>query len=62
LRAGINWPHEAIKAQIADTFDYVVFMARIDGSRKLAEILKVNGFDYDTKRYMTEEIYRITSV
>lgn len=62
LRAGINWPHEAIKAQIADTFDYVVFMARIDGSRKLAEILKVNGFDYDTKRYVTEEIYRIASV
>lgn len=58
LRSGINWPHEAIKAQIAETFDYVVFMARMSSGRKLAEILKVNGFDFDTKRYLTEEIYR----
>lgn len=61
LRAGINWPHEAIKAQIAETFDYVVFMARMNTGRKLAEILKVNGFDFDTKNYRTEEIYRIAS-
>lgn len=59
LRAGINWPHEAIKAQIADTFDYVVFMARVKTGRKLAEILAVKGFDFDSKRYVTEEVYRL---
>lgn len=59
LRAGINWPHEAIKAQIADTFDYVVFMARVKTGRKLAEILAIKGFDFDSKRYITEEVYRL---
>lgn len=59
LRAGINWPHEAIKAQIADTFDFVVFMARVKSGRKLAEIMAINGFDFDSKRYITEEVYRL---
>lgn len=59
LRAGINWPHEAIKAQIADTFDFVVFMARVKTGRKLAEIMAINGFDFDNKRYITEEVYRL---
>lgn len=59
LRAGINWPHEAIKAQIADTFDFVVFMARVKSGRKLAEIMAINGFDFDGKRYITEEVYRL---
>lgn len=57
LRAGINWPHEAIKAQIADTFDYVVFMARVKTGRKLAEVLALKGFDFDTKQYITEQLY-----
>lgn len=60
LRSGINWPHEAIKAQIADTFNYVVFMARIAGVRQLAEVMKVNGFNFDTKQYETEEVYRLS--
>jgi len=59
LRAGINWPYEAIQAQIADTFDYVVFMARIKGVRKLAEIVKVNSFNRDAKQYVTEKIYQL---
>ncbi|WP_341744807.1 CpaF family protein [Azonexus hydrophilus] len=59
LRAGINWPHEAIKAQIAETFDYVVFMARMKGGRKLSQILSLKGFDFSTKQYITHEIYRV---
>lgn len=60
LRADIKWPHEAIKAQIADTFDFVVFMARVRTGRKLAEIMAIKGFDFDSKRYITEEVYRLT--
>lgn len=60
LRSGINWPHEAIKAQIGETFDYVVFMARMKGIRRLAEIVAVRGYDLDTKRYQTDEIYRFS--
>lgn len=59
LRAGMNWPHEAIKAQIADTFDYVVFMSRIESERKLTEIIAVKGFDFTSKQYITEEVYRL---
>lgn len=58
LRAGINWPHEAIKAQIAETFDYVVFMARTPSGRKLVQILAVKEFDFASKQYITEELYR----
>lgn len=59
LRAGINWPHEAIKAQIADTFDYVVFMARVKTGRRLAEVVAIKEFDFESKQYVTEEIYRL---
>jgi len=59
LRAGLNWPHEAIKAAIADAFDYVIFMARVARKRKLVEILAIKGFDFETKRYITEEVYRL---
>ena len=61
LRAGINWPHEAIKAQIASSFDYVVFMARVDGKRKLTEVLKIEGFDFSSKQYVTQGVYRCES-
>lgn len=59
LRSGINWPHEAIKAQIADTFDYVIFMARLQSGRQLAEIVKIDGFNPETKQYITTDIYRL---
>ena len=59
LRAGINWPHEAIKAQIAETFDYVVFMARVKTGRRLAEVMSIKEFDFESKQYVTEEIYRL---
>lgn len=59
LRANINWPHEAIKAQIADTFDYVIFMARMSSGRKLVEILQIDGFNFDSKQYETKELYRL---
>jgi pilus assembly protein CpaF len=61
LRAGINWPHEAIKAQIASSFDYVVFMARVAGKRQLAEMLKIEGFDFNSKQYQTTGVYRCES-
>ncbi len=59
LRAGINWPHEAIKAQIAATFDYVVFMARVKTGRQLAEIMALDGYDFERKGYVTTPIYQM---
>jgi hypothetical protein len=34
-------------------------MARVKTGRKLAEILAIKGFDFDSKRYITEEVYRL---
>ena len=59
LRAGINWPHEAIKAQIAATFDYVVFMARVKTGRQLAEIMALDGYDFERKVYVTTPLYQM---
>lgn len=60
LRSGIPWPHVAIKAQIADTFDYVVFMSRTaGGQRKLAEIIAVKDFDKSKGEYVTERVYAL---
>ena len=59
LRGGINWPHDAICAQIARTFDYVLFMARRNGQRRLCEILSLTDFDIDTKKYKCEMVFDI---
>lgn len=58
LRSGINWPHESIRAQIAETFHYVVFMARRNGKRALAEIMALKGYDFETRQYVFEFLYR----
>lgn len=59
LRSGVQWPHEAIKAQIAETFHYIVFMARRNGKRALAEIMELKGYDFETKQYLYEFLYRV---
>lgn len=55
LRAGIDWPHRAICAQIARTIDFVIFMARRNGVRRLQEVLEVQ--DHDNDRYVTAMLF-----
>lgn len=55
LRAGIDWPHRAICAQIARTIDFVIFMARRNGVRRLQEVLEVQ--DHDNDRYVTTMLF-----
>ena len=54
LRGGVNWPHSAICAQIARTFDYVFYMARRNGVRKLCEVIALKDYDIDTHHYEYE--------
>jgi Flp pilus assembly CpaF family ATPase len=56
LRGGGDWPHRAICAQIARTFDYVMFMRRKDGKRQLAQVIKLDGYDADRSMYETTTI------
>jgi pilus assembly protein CpaF len=45
LIAGTNWPHEAIRSQIAQTFDYVVHLARKAGRRAIQEVMEITGYE-----------------
>jgi pilus assembly protein CpaF len=45
LQSGIELPHRAIMANIGNSVDLLVHIARIRGRRSIAEILAVQGFD-----------------
>jgi len=61
LQGGVQWPHRAICSQIARTFDYVLFMARRRGVRRLEEVLALNGYDNDSEKYQYEIVYQSTA-
>ena len=58
LTSGIQWPHEAIRSQIAGTFEYVVFMVRKNGKRRLEEIIEMDGFDGETGQYKVNFLFQ----
>src|SRR5438874_1560542 len=45
LQSGIELPHRAIMANIGNSVDLLIHIARIGGRRSIAEILTVQGFD-----------------
>src|SRR5216684_2557191 len=45
LQSGIELPHQAIMANIGNSVDLVVHIARIRGHRSISEIVAVQGFD-----------------
>jgi Flp pilus assembly CpaF family ATPase len=53
---GIDWPLESVRAQIGDTFDFVLQLVRDKGKRRLSEIMKLNHFDRERKCYVTESV------
>lgn len=58
LQADVGWPHAAICSQIARTFDYVIFMNRLNGERKLVEIIEVSDYDINATKYVFKSIYK----
>jgi Flp pilus assembly CpaF family ATPase len=42
LIAGVQWPHDAVRAQVAQSFDYVVHMGRRAGRRIIQEIVALD--------------------
>ena len=56
LRGGVNWPHSAICSQIARTFNYVFYMARRNGVRKLCEVIALKDYNTETSRYEYETL------
>ena len=45
LQSGIQLPHRAIMANIGNSVDLIVHIARIRGQRGVSEIVAVQGFD-----------------
>lgn len=58
LRAGLDWPLQAIRQQIASTIEIVIHMARIDGRRVLNEIAEIRSYDDSTQKYVVDFLYQ----
>lgn len=58
MQSGTSIPLTSIQRKMATTFHYVIFMGKVAGKRKLLELLKMEGFDSESKQYMTTEIFK----
>jgi pilus assembly protein CpaF len=56
--SGTSIPLTSIQQRIASTFEYVVFMARRSGKRRLVEIMRLQGFDPLQQKYKFDYIYQ----
>jgi pilus assembly protein CpaF len=45
LQSGVDLPHRAIVANIANSVELLVHLERVQGHRKISELLSVQGFD-----------------
>jgi pilus assembly protein CpaF len=57
LESGVQMPFPAIKANIAAALHYLVYIERRQARRYVAEVLRLDGYDPDTDRYQTEQVY-----
>ena len=51
LQAGIGLPWEAVQDLVGDVVDLVLHLERRDGRRKVAEALRVDGFNWSTRQW-----------
>src|SRR5450756_35355 len=49
LRASADIPHAAIQAQIADVIAYVVQMERRGDTRRVSEVIRLRGYDFNAR-------------
>lgn len=47
LQSGVDLPYRAIKNNIADSLDVVVYVERRPGRRYISEVIQINGYDPD---------------
>ena len=58
LRAGLDWPLQAIRQQIASTIQVVIHMARVEGRRVLNEVARIRGVTDSTGKYDVEFLFQ----
>ncbi|MET0167210.1 MAG: ATPase, T2SS/T4P/T4SS family, partial [Vicinamibacterales bacterium] len=54
LTANVGLPHRSTREAIALAIHVIVHIARVDGHRRITEIVDVRGYDGDTDRFVLE--------
>ena len=58
LQSGVELPYQAIRANIGDALHLVVHLERRNGRRVVAEALRLQKFDPQADRYLTEPLLK----
>jgi pilus assembly protein CpaF len=59
LSARPNINHSFIRSETAEAIDFVLYCERqSNGKRRVRELIAVNGYDFATQAFLTEDIYR----
>ncbi len=62
LQSGVELPHKAIKANIADSLDFLVHINRLQGKRFVSEVLEIHRYLPDVDEYELAPIFAHESV
>jgi pilus assembly protein CpaF len=54
LTANVGLPHRSVREAIALAIQVIVHIARVDGHRRVTEIVEVRGYDAETDRFVLE--------
>jgi pilus assembly protein CpaF len=54
LTANVGLPHRSVREAIALAIHVIVHIARVDGHRRVTQIVEVRGYDAETDRYLLE--------
>jgi pilus assembly protein CpaF len=57
LQSGVEIPHRAIQAQIADALDLLLYIERRHGQRYVAELAELRGYNPQTDAYDIVPVY-----
>lgn len=57
LQSGVELPYAAIRTTLADCFDLLVQLERVQGKRVVTEILAVEGFDVNRDAFLLSPLY-----
>jgi pilus assembly protein CpaF len=62
LQSGVELPHRAVKANIADSLDLLVHINRLQGKRFVSEVLEIHRYHPDTDAYELIPVFSHESV
>lgn len=51
MTSDVQWPLPAIRNAIAETFNYIIFLARRNGKRGIEQLLQMDSYDHSNSRY-----------